>query len=415
MLAAHNIVSSTVCLASNDGNLGHGALSVSVKQLSTLANDTAVLLRGTGEEARHVYKGKDGDVEGVAKANEAASLHTCVNIEAACLVQGLVSNHTNGPTFHASKADNDVLCKVRHDLKELLVVYYLADDRLHIIRDVRVRGHHAVERLICTINGIAALALRQVSGVAKRQKVKELTRHAECFDIIVIGKVSYTGLGGMRLGATKVLLGHYLVGHGLHDVRAGNKHVRRVTHHGDKVSERGRVHCASCARAHDERELGNHARGFYVTLEHFSVATKRVYTLLDSGSTRVVQADHGCAVTHSHVHDFADFLSMGFGQRSTENGKILAENVHGAAINVAVTSDHTITIHLVLLHAKVSAPVHLEHIGFAKASLIKKDLKAFPSRELSLCVLLLYPLRSTTCKRVSTGSFELFAKQSLRR
>ena len=44
MLGSHHIVSATIGLAGDDGDLGHSGLSVGVQQLGAVADDTAVLL-----------------------------------------------------------------------------------------------------------------------------------------------------------------------------------------------------------------------------------------------------------------------------------------------------------------------------------------------------------------------------------
>ena len=53
MLGSHHIVSATIGLAGDDGDLGHGGLSVGVQQLGAVADDSAVLLQARLEESRN--------------------------------------------------------------------------------------------------------------------------------------------------------------------------------------------------------------------------------------------------------------------------------------------------------------------------------------------------------------------------
>ena len=50
------------------------------------------------------------------------------------------------------------------------------------------------------------------------------------------------------------------------------------------------------------------------------------------------------------IHHTADFLGMGFGQRSAKNGKVLAENKNQAPIDVTETRDYTVTRYGLIVH-----------------------------------------------------------------
>ena len=55
--------------------LGTVASAIGVQQFRAVADDAAELLFGAGEEAGHVFKSDDRDVEGVAEAHEAGAFH----------------------------------------------------------------------------------------------------------------------------------------------------------------------------------------------------------------------------------------------------------------------------------------------------------------------------------------------------
>jgi hypothetical protein len=118
----------------------------------------------------------------------------------------------------------------------------------------------------------------------------------------------------------------------------------------------------------------------------------------------------------------ADLLGVGFAEGSTKHCEILAEDEHLhcvpitiiycvqnytsgilasadlSAVNKAVTSNDTITIVLLLLHAELVASVRLEHVVLAEAAIIKQKIDALPSGKLSARVLGVNSLLSTAQK-----------------
>ena len=81
MLAGHHIVGSTVCFASDDGDLRDRGLRVGEKQLGSIFNDTAVLLVTSRKESRNVNKGHDRDIEGIAESHEASGFLGRLDVE----------------------------------------------------------------------------------------------------------------------------------------------------------------------------------------------------------------------------------------------------------------------------------------------------------------------------------------------
>ena len=60
---------------------------------------------------------------------------------------------------------------------------------------------------------------------------------------------------------------HFLAGDGLDDVRTGDEEVGGVFDLEDEVGDGGRVHGTAGTRSHDDRDLGDDARGPHVALE----------------------------------------------------------------------------------------------------------------------------------------------------
>ncbi len=55
--------------------------------------------------------------------------------------------------------------------------------------------------------------------------------------------------------------------------------------------------------------------GFRIAAEHFRIACERCDTFLNTGTARIVKANHWRTDAHRHIHDLADLLRMGFRKR----------------------------------------------------------------------------------------------------
>src|SRR5919197_436798 len=98
-----------------------------------MLDDATVLLRRAGQEARHVDKRQERDVEAIAEAHEASGLYRGVDVQAAGQVCGLIGDDPDGPSAEPTEADYDVGGECRLNLEEVLVVEDGADHREHVI------------------------------------------------------------------------------------------------------------------------------------------------------------------------------------------------------------------------------------------------------------------------------------------
>ena len=108
---------------------------------------------------------------------------------------------------------------------------------------------------------------------------------------------------------------------------------------------------------------------------------------MDARTARVVQADHGGADLHRLVHDLANLLGMGFGQRTAEHGEILAEHEHQTAVDHAVAGHDAVAGDLGVLHAEVGTAVLDKHVPFFEGAVVQQQLDALTRGELALLVL----------------------------
>ena len=145
VLGGHNVVSTTVGLACDEGDLGHGRLSVSVKQLSTVLDDTSEFLGSTWKEAWHIGEGDDRDLEGITEADEASSFDGSVDVETASKDLRLVGNDTYDATFDLREASNHVLGVAWHNLVEVVAVADTLDHGEHVVGLVGVVRNDVVK------------------------------------------------------------------------------------------------------------------------------------------------------------------------------------------------------------------------------------------------------------------------------
>ena len=250
-------------------------------------------------------------------------------------------------------------------------------------------------------------AHRDAGTVRQRQEVEQAPDLGQGLDIVGEGAVGDGGLAGVRAGAAEILGRHDLSRHGLHHVGAGDEHVGRPLDHEDEVGHRGRVDGAAGAGTHDDRDLRDHARRHDVALEHLGVAGERGDALLDTGAARVVEADHGGAVLHGHVHHLADLLRVRFGQRAAEDGEVLGEHVGLAAVDRAPAGHHAVARGALRRHAEVGGAVRDEHVELLERALVEQQLDPFARGQLALLVLRRDALLSAAEASGGAAGFEL--------
>ena len=145
MFAGHHIVGSTVGFAQNDRQFGHGRLGESVEKFSTVPDDSSPFLVGPGEETRHVLKGQNRDVEGVAKANKSGGFVAGVNVKTTCENFRLIGHNPHGVAAKMAETNHDVLGPIRLNFHESTVVQDLGDDVKNIVRLSGIVGNDAVQ------------------------------------------------------------------------------------------------------------------------------------------------------------------------------------------------------------------------------------------------------------------------------
>ena len=196
-------------------------------------------------------------------------------------------------------------------------------------------------------------------------------------------------LGGVAHGAAELLEGDVLAGHRLHDVGAGDEHVGGALDHEDEVGHGGRVDRAAGARAEDDADLGDDARGRHVAVEDPPVGVQRDDALLDPGAGAVVEADHRHPGRGGQVHHLVDLLGEDLAQGAAEDGEVLAEDADPPAVDGAEAGDHAVGVGPVVLQAHAVGPVPGQHVELLEGALVEQVLDPLAGGQLALGVLAL--------------------------
>ncbi len=107
-----------------------------------------MFLIGPWQEARHVFKGDDRDVERIAESDEARAFFARIDVEHARQDGRLVGDNSHGVPAQARKAHDDVARVILMDLEELPAIDDHTDDLFDVVRFVRVVGDDGIQPLV---------------------------------------------------------------------------------------------------------------------------------------------------------------------------------------------------------------------------------------------------------------------------
>ena len=289
----------------------------------------------------------------------------------------------------ARVAADDVLREVLLDLEELAVVDDEAHDVAHVVGLVRRVGDDLVELLVHPRRVVGGEDARRRLEVVLGQEREQVARVLDALVLVVGGEVRDARLRVVAHRAAELLELDLLARHRLDDVGAGDEHVRGLLDHEDEVRHGRGVDGAAGARAHDQRDLRDHAGALDVAHEHVAVGAERHDALLDAGAARVVDADHGAADLGRQVHDLHHLLGHHLAERAAEDREVLAEDAHAAALDRAVAGDHGVAPGPVLLHPELVRAVAHEGVELLEGAGVEQLLDPLAGRVLALGVLLL--------------------------
>ena len=194
-------------------------------------------------------------------------------------------------------------------------------------------------------------------------------------------------------GAAEVLHRDVLAGDGLDDVGTGDEHRGGLVDHDREVGDGGGVDVPAGAVAHDQADLRDDARGVHVAAEDLAVEAEGDHALLDARAGALVDADDRAAGLDREVHHLGDLLAVDLAQRAAEDGEVLAEDAHHAAVDLAVAGDDAVAVRAVLLQPERGRAVPRELVELDEGALVEEHLDALARGLAALRVLLLDRLR----------------------
>ena len=123
------------------------------------------------------------------------------------------------------ETNDDILCVVLVDLKELAVVHNAADDLVHVIRLVGVVRDNLVESIVNSADRIICRDYRSLFHVVLRDEAEDVLDDLESFLFCVGSKMRYSALGGVYACSSEVFLANNFTGDGLHHSWTCEEHV----------------------------------------------------------------------------------------------------------------------------------------------------------------------------------------------
>jgi hypothetical protein len=142
--------------------------------------------------------------------------------------------------------------------------------------------------------------------------------------------------------------------------------------------------------------MGDHAAGERIAQEDIRVPCKGGNPFLDTRAAGIVQANHRSAIAHGQIHDLANLLGVGLGERAAEHGEVLGKHVDETAIDAAKARDEAVASGAVLLSAEIHATVADKLVELFKSAFIEKQMNAFAGGKLTSLVLALAAFRAAT-------------------
>ncbi|KAF5042003.1 hypothetical protein DSECCO2_517120 [anaerobic digester metagenome] len=122
MFGTHHTISSAVSFAQNHGNLGNSSFTVSIEQLGSVNDDSAVFLGRSRKEARNVNQRKDRNIECITKTHKACCLAGSIDIQYPGQIVGLVGNNTHRHPVKPGVTNHNIRCIMPLDFKKFILI-----------------------------------------------------------------------------------------------------------------------------------------------------------------------------------------------------------------------------------------------------------------------------------------------------
>ena len=200
----------------------------------------------------------------------------------------------------------------------------------------------------------------------------------------------------MDIRPSQIFFADFFLCHALHHIGTGDKHITGIFHHQDKIGQCRRIDRPTRTRTHDGTDLRDDTGSQRITQEYLRITGQRTDSLLNTGSSRIVQPDDGCSHLHSHIHHFTNLPGIRFGQCTAKNGEVLSKNIHKPFADHTISGYNSITGYFLFLHTEIRTTMGHQFIEFNKRSFLQKQVDTFTCRQFSDRMLFLDTGVSTT-------------------
>ena len=168
----------------------------------------------------------------------------------------------------------------------------------------------------------------------------------------------------MGPGPTEVFKADFFASDGFDDVRSRNEHVGGLFDHDDDVGKGGGVDGSASGRAHDERDLRDHARRACIATEDAAECGEGRDSFLNAGTAPVQDSDDRDSRFECQVLDLLDLAAVCFAQRPAKDRKVLRIDADLATFDGAVTAHEPIAIDLLFIDSEVVGLMPDETVDF---------------------------------------------------
>ena len=208
--------------------------------------------------------------------------------------------------------------------------------------------------------------------------------------------MSVSGQFAVYLGPSQFFHRDLFTEHGLDHFGTGNEHFRNILDYEHEVGQCRRVNGTSRTRSENNRDLRNHAARQRITEKYLTVTGQCIDTLLNTGSTRIVDSDQRNTHVQCIVHDLGDLAGVHETERTAGDRKVLCEDRNRLSANHSGTDNHTVTRERFILHTEIPTVMFHEDIVFMERVFIQQSDDPFTSREFTHRLLFLYGLCSAS-------------------
>ncbi len=206
--------------------------------------------------------------------------------------------------------------------------------------------------------------------------------------VVVLGdEMDDARIGHVGVGPPELFRRHVFPGDALDHRGAGDEHLR-LAGLDDEVGQGGAVGRAAGAGAADERNLRHGAREHDVVVEDLSVAGEGIDPFLHAGAAGIVDEDEGGAGFQGLCHDLGDLYGVDLAGRTAGDGKVLAGQVHQAAVDGGRPGHHAVGGVLLLRHSEHDGTVLGKQAHFLEAVRVHQGLDPLARRQFPLLALL---------------------------